>query len=282
MIRKKLQIIPIILLSLLCSSCVSVGEIHAYGLPDGPRFAENFAEKKIPPKDELTVVTLNVKFCFLPNAVIKLLNEDENLAGADVICMQEMCRETTQKIAEALNYNYVYYPSAIHPGTGVDYGVAILSKWPIEEDKKIILPHSEKDRYSKMPKTAVGVKLRVGNKRIAVFSAHLNAMISTRYRVGQIQAMLDAIPAGCDSCIVTGDFNTYTHAQIEAIAGLLEDSGFVYASEDAGWTYKHWYLLNKKSVLDHIFVRGFDVVDSGTSVVRVSDHRGVWVDLKLN
>ncbi len=43
-------------------------------------------------------------------------------------------------IARALEMNSILFPGAIHPKTGRDFGNALLSPWPLEDARKLILP----------------------------------------------------------------------------------------------------------------------------------------------
>jgi endonuclease/exonuclease/phosphatase (EEP) superfamily protein YafD len=76
--------------------------------------------------------------------------------------------------------------------------------------------------------------------------------------------------------IVTGDFNTWRGDRINLVNELLAELGLspVRFDED-----------NRKKMfghyLDHIYVRGMDVVDATTRVVTSSDHNPMFVRLKF-
>ena len=42
--------------------------------------------------------------------------------------------------ADSLGFGYVYFPATLHPVTGRDFGNAVLSRFPIEDERKIVLP----------------------------------------------------------------------------------------------------------------------------------------------
>jgi len=72
---------------------------------------------------------------------IKNMRDNSNLSGANIILLQEMDETGTEKIAKSLHYDYIHYPATVHPQTGRNFGNAILSKWPLQDVKKILLPY---------------------------------------------------------------------------------------------------------------------------------------------
>src|SRR6185436_13762504 len=117
-----------------------------YPDPAGPRFHGEFAGQ--PQAPTVKVVTLNVKYSRRIGTVIQLLRDVEALRNPDVVALQEMDDAGTEAIARALSLNYVYYPGALHPKTGKNFGNALLSRWPMEADRKLLLPHL--GRFRKM------------------------------------------------------------------------------------------------------------------------------------
>jgi len=89
----------------------------------------------------LRVVTYNVQWGRRVERAINVLKTRAPLTDADIVVLQEMDAEGTRRIAEALGMGWVYYPAAVHPKRGSDFGNAILSRWPIVADEKQMLPH---------------------------------------------------------------------------------------------------------------------------------------------
>jgi endonuclease/exonuclease/phosphatase family metal-dependent hydrolase len=100
-----------------------------YQSPLGPRYA-----------GALRVVTYNVQWGRHVERAINVLKTRAPLTDADIVVLQEMDAEGTRRIAEALGMGWVYYPAAVHPKRGSDFGNAILSRWPIVADEKLMLP----------------------------------------------------------------------------------------------------------------------------------------------
>lgn len=184
-----------------------------------------------------------------------------------------------ETIAKMLKYNYIYYPAVVHPSNNRDFGNAILSKWPIVTDRKIILPHLDPHHLQRI---AVYASIAINNLRIHVFSVHMKVLLKPQYRKDQIKHLIESIPKRSKYCIIAGDFNTFTKVSRKAILPPLQKSNFLHASKQAGWTYKHWYLLRKKSLLDHIFSKGMTIVSAGKIVDNTpSDHLPIWAKLEL-
>lgn len=117
--------------------------------PTSPRFEGAFAPPPTAhtdvPVTRVRVVSFNIKFADRIDAAIEVLRSDP-LAEADIISLQEMDESGTERIARALQLNYVYYPGSIHPARHRYFGPAVLSRWPIEESWKLILPHEAPTR----------------------------------------------------------------------------------------------------------------------------------------
>ncbi len=274
---------PITLCCFLLCSCISANKMVNFSDPDGPRYARlDIAPEHLEPdKKIIKVVSYNIDLCKKIDSVRKFLQENPKLAKADIICLQEMNLAGLEYLSRKLKYNYIYYPSAVHPGNHKDFGQAILSKWPMEQDQKILLPFSFKDRYIKIQKCAIGTVILVNTKKVAVFSAHLGVIISPEHRKKQIQAVIAAVPPATERCIIAGDFNTYARIHTQAVTEALAQADFNLATENIGWTYKYWYLLNHKTALDYIFYKGLKLICGGKISDRSrSDHLPVWAEFE--
>ena len=235
----------------------------------GPRYAGSHAVPTEPAG--LRVVTFNIKYGRQAAAAAELLKSDPRLMGADLIALQEMDEVSTERIARALSMNYVYYPATIHPVAHKNFGNAILSRWPLEDDVKILLPH--RGRVRKSLRIAVGATMRIpGREPVRVYSVHLETpgSISGRSRRDQAQAIL-ADAASHPRVVVAGDFNS------RGILELFADQGFRWVTRRVGRTISRFSW-------DHVAVKGLrlrDCASVGTlaNARQVSDHRPVWADL---
>jgi endonuclease/exonuclease/phosphatase family metal-dependent hydrolase len=176
-----------------------------------------------------------------------------------------------ERIARALRLNYVYYPGSIHPRRHRYFGPAILTRWPIEETGKVILPHEGLGRHQRRNATAATVN--VAGTRVRVYAVHLETQlrISERERQDQVAAILADADSVRGPVVIAGDFNS------RSIGWYLEHKGYAWATKKVGKTiaFFSW---------DHIFVRGLSLPDSAAAgkvrdVHGASDHLPVWASL---
>jgi len=250
---------------------LAVGCAPAINYPDrtGPRYGGSHAGLTEP--GGLRVVTFNVKYAREAAGAATLLKDDPRLAGADVIALQEMDEVGADLIARTLGVNFVYYPAVLHPANRRNFGDAILSPWPLEDDVKLVLPH--RGRLRKSVRIAVGATMRIpGREPIRVYSVHLETpgSISGRGRRDQAETIL-ADAASHSRVIVAGDFNS------RGILELFVRHGFQWLTRRVGPTISRFSW-------DHVAVKGFQLRDCASvgdlaNARKVSDHRPVWADL---
>ena len=253
---------------------------HNYTHPRYPRYVSLNSLSFKPDFDgTIKVITYNIRLSKKTEKALVLLTAHDDLNDADIICLQEMDHSGVDLIARSLNYNYVYYPAIQHPRSTKDFGNAILSKWPIISDRKIILP---KTGAGKLQRIAVNATISVNGTKISVFSIHMKIYTRPRQRRMLINYILSAIEPNVKNCIVAGDFNTFSKSSRRSFLEPLKEADFENATESIGWTYKYWYLLNKRAALDHILIKGMSVINSGKVINRKpSDHIPVWGEMQL-
>jgi len=240
----------------------------------GPRYASGEAGM-VPLVTPATfrVVTFNVEYALEIDSAIALLRVNPALRGADVLLLQEMDEPGASRIAGALGMQYVYYPATMHPVHQRDFGNAILSRWPIVEDEKIVLPYH--GLWRKTQRAAVAATLQVGSQQLRVYNVHF--AMATEQTPGHRRAQADAVIAntrqGWDKVIVGGDMND------PGMAEVFADSGFA-------WPTKHEMPTSHDWRFDHIVLKGLQLASAdSTGVVRdvhgASDHRPVWAVVSL-
>ena len=239
--------------------------------PSGPRYAGVVARTTLA-RDTLKVVTFNVEFARHVGAAIRLLQEDEALRDADVLCLQEMDEAGAQAIADSVGLNFVYYPSTVHPVSNRDFGNAVLSRYPIEDDRKILMPHRQRFRHT--VRSATAVTIRVGDRRLRVYSIHIATFVGNgpRARREQLAAVL-ADADGYPQVVVAGDFNS------ASVPDIALRRGFIWPTRRLGRTSWLWDM-------DHVLLKGVALAgDSAAGMVRrvhgASDHRPVWARIVL-
>ena len=250
--------------------------------PTSPKFEGEYALSAAHPSESdatrisdttrIKVVSFNIKLADRIGPAIDVLR-DEALRDADVISLQEMDETGVERIARALKLNYIYYPGAIHPTRERYFGPAILTRWPITDTRKLILPHEGWGRRQRRDVTAATIAVR--GSCLRVYAVHLETQLkaTSKQREDQVDVVLaDAATTECP-VVVAGDFNS------KGIGRYLERKGFSWPTEHVGRTITvfSW---------DHIFARGLQLPDSAAAgkvleVHGASDHRPVWASLIL-
>jgi endonuclease/exonuclease/phosphatase family metal-dependent hydrolase len=241
-----------------------------YATTEGPRYAgaprgSSAAEPRV--TDTIRVVSFNIEFALRVDSALAVLTSDPSLRDAGVLLLQEMNGAATRRVAEALGMWYVYYPSFFHFRTDRDVGNAVLSRWPIVEDAKLVLPHVS--RFVRTQRTATAATVRVGEVTLRLYSTHLGTMgdLSPAARRDQLRAIVaDAEPY--QRVIIGGDMNDVR------VGEVAQESGFT-------WPTEHGPETTRLGRLDHIFFRGLGHpkrAAAGTllDVRGASDHLPVW------
>ncbi len=244
--------------------------------PDGPKWKGNFATEVPFPLEGIKVVTFNIKLAQKIEHAIHDLRELPELQDADIILLQEMDDKGTEQIAKILHYNYVYYPASVHSRYDNHFGNAILSKWPISEETKIILPH-ESPRNNQR-RIAVSATVTIDQIPIKVYNLHTETIwLRGSKRREQVKHIAEHISRQQprEYAIVGGDFNTVRKKNVEEITQIFKKVRFEWATEGMGSTSKIFLPL------DHIYTKGWHILDAGkVENTKASDHFPVWVILK--
>jgi endonuclease/exonuclease/phosphatase (EEP) superfamily protein YafD len=184
------------------------GCAHNYTSDVAPRYAGgNPSALARTANDTLRIASFNLQFGRNVPEARDLIRREPRLREADVILLQEMDARGTARLASELGYAWVYYPATRHPKTGRDFGNAVLSRLPIESDRKLILPHLA--RIGRTQRIAVGATLRWGDRSLRVYSLHLatftgNGPKSRRQQLETVLADADSFPY----VVLGGDFNS--------------------------------------------------------------------------
>jgi endonuclease/exonuclease/phosphatase family metal-dependent hydrolase len=265
--------------ALFCGGSVSACSlVQNYDDPYGPRYSAEFA----PPVDEatgakleeLTVCTFNIEFAEHIREAIDDLSGDENLRTCSVILLQEMDWPGSRRIAEALALDVVYYPGSVHHGK--DFGNAVLSRWPILEDSKLILPH--RNPTNGRIRIAVSATLEVPGGPLTAYSVHSDTpWLGPSARLDQAEAVAADTARFDWPLVVGGDFNTSDPGSGESTVALFRARDFTWATREAPAGVDG---ALGALTLDYVFVKDFSVASAGSVPTRASDHRPVWVKLR--
>ena len=247
-----------------------------YDDPLEPRFADSFSNERPAFDGTIKVVSYNIGFGENVDRAIQELTEFDELRRADIILLQEMDEAGTQSIAEALQYNFVYYPASVHSHHQKNFGNAILSRWPISDSEKILLPYvNPRNRQRRIAAKAV---INVEEFKVLTYSVHIETFwLGRRKRDGQIALLMNSIDGSYHHVVVGGDFNTLTPKSIRELEKKFDRIGMERASKSTGCTVTYPFF---GFTLDHVFTKGMSVSGSGISgEAEASDHVPIWVEL---
>lgn len=281
--KKNLKWLPLFVALVLPVIAVSLAfsrSIENFPDPDGPLFTGDYAPDQPIFDGELVVVTWNIKFGLEVEQAIEEWGDVQELARADIVLLQEMDETGVELVARRLCYNYIYYPASIHDHHGRTFGNAILSKWPIADPAKILLPNQSPTNEQR--RIAVRAVVQIDEHEILAYSVHTETFVlSAQKRGQQIDALVDDINDQTQTQVVVGgDFNTLTENSLDDLVTRMTAAGLEWASAGTGPT-----VISPGGVgftLDYLFAKGLNVLQSGVWPHTVaSDHAPVWAVFSL-
>ena len=219
--------------------------------------------------------------------LIKLLREDPEIGGAQIIGLQEVDRNkkrtgnvnTARQIAEALGMRYAW---AAPPDSDKDgeeeTGVVLLSAFPLGDVERVVL---EGEGPEGRRRVAVGATVKVGHTALRVYSVHAETRMPVEKKIGHWRSVLEDLKRFPEArgAIVLGDFNTIKQKDVNAARKLFADAGFTTPFADDKTTWKTFIVELK---LDWLWLRGLDAEGFGIDKsVDLSDHWPLWAKVKL-
>ena len=185
--------------------------------PTGTEPEETAPEEQKPEPFTLKIGSFNIANGTNVRHSMKHLGEDIKAAGLDIVGLQEVDQfvprsknqDSIKLISEYSGLPYYAFFKAIDLNGG-EYGVAILSRYPIIETfSQLLYSGTEEQRV------AGCAKIDVNGTIINFLSTHLSYE-SKSLRTKQF-AQLAEITANMDNFIITGDFNTNNFAEYAPI-----------------------------------------------------------------
>jgi endonuclease/exonuclease/phosphatase family metal-dependent hydrolase len=259
------------LLALAAAACGS--PVRNYTDPDGPVYRTSFATHgpRATP-DTLRVVTFNIEHARRIERAIEVLSQAPSLRDPDLLLLQEMDAGGTERIARALRLESAYIPASVHTRFGRDFGNAVLSRWPIADVRKLLLPHES--RGLRQRRTATVATVQVGSRRVRVYSVHLETTfrLGQKARGAQARAVLADAERSPDPVVIAGDLNS------RELGALFEARGYAWLTRDVEDTIG-WFAF------DHVFARGLAPAGTRSAAAEdergASDHKPVWALLRF-
>lgn len=256
---------------------------------DRPMYAADFRGRQQIRRttNSLKFVSYNINVPKDLNQIFSDLTQIAELKDADFIVLQEVNgsigkhENAAQLLAMKLKMAYAYSPNMVL--WGQDYGNAVLSRWPIDQLKKVYLPLSEKEDCNLRSAFTVRAATPLGS--IQVGSVHLSVTFSDtifggdKSRSLQLEPALAALAVNSQApSYIAGDLNTVNPWGTKSVLEVANKYSFANVQLQDGWTNRQ-----HKFQLDRAFGRGPWVVEkSGIAQNAMgSDHVPIWSILKL-
>lgn len=171
----------------------------------------------------LHVLTYNVHHCNPPDKpgvidvdeIARVIKESK----ADLVAVQEVDVYTQRSggihqaalIAEKAEYPYYYFGKAIDYNGG-DYGVLILSKYPLSDTSTLFLPQSQSPKNEQRVLAVATVHLPNG-KVVRFASTHLEAF-DEESRTMQAKELVKIAKESKHPFVIAGDFNDFPDSHV--------------------------------------------------------------------
>ncbi len=209
--------------------------------------------------------------------------------GADVVLLQEVDRGTRRS-------GGIDQPAVLSRSTGLsvafgktldydggEYGIAILSRWPIGSQDLTRLPvepPQQRAGGSYEPRGAQRVVVRAPGGDVGLVNTHLDASREEHYRRQEARTVLSIARHLGQRALVGGDFNSTPDSDVQAAvrAGGLRDAWLECGRGD-GFTYPADTPTKR---IDYLYLT--DAARCSSAVVlttTASDHRPLLVTVRL-
>lgn len=189
-------------------ACPSIA-IFCVGLATTPLPREVRAAPPASRSREISVVSLNMAKAASTAAVLRDFQDAPAVRDADILLLQEVAspkgsESTAEKLAAELGRHVVWAPAAQNVN---DLGLAILSRWPLE-DRRTQPLRAYNLRFHSRSRIVLSATTRTPHGNVRVWNTHLDTRLNTAERHAQIEPVLREISAWPGARILGGDFNS--------------------------------------------------------------------------
>lgn len=254
-----------------------------------PRFG-SFHRPVRSPATSLTATSLNLA---TETSFRKILRELKRvrLLRSDLFFFQEVEHHPERgsllipRLARHLDYDYLFAPAQRVGKIGAQ-GLAILSRYPLQDPKVVRLPRFVL-KVNNRCRIALTATAATPLGAVGLVNLHLDTRINLRQRYRQLQPVLEAASKLPPASLIAGDLNTqnflwvenllplpFLHRQVRPVLARLEASGYSTPFTRTGRTHA-WAPLK----LDWIFLRKLRAQAHRVQKIGFSDHRALWVRL---
>lgn len=246
-----------------------------------------------PSAPNLTVLVYNIHAGKDAKGVENLVQVSQIIRDtkADIVLLQEVDRNTTRsgkvdqvaKFEELTGFHGAFGKTI--DWQGGDYGIAILSRWPIASDTlihlQVVLPQS-RSSVSYEPRGALLAVIESPLGKLRVINTHLDASGIDSLRIQQAPTVLQIAGASGDAKVtfIGGDFNSEPDSPVHAmvLAAGWHDS-FADCGKGDGLS---WPDDKPRKRIDYLWFKApTRCLDATVLDTNASDHRPVLIHLSL-
>lgn len=212
-------------------------------------------------------------------------------AGADLVLLQEVDRRTQRANGED-HLAMLGQLTGLHTAFGKsldyqggDYGIAILSRFPLDSVRLVPLPvqpPQERSGTSYEPRVGLHAIVRAPARTVHVLNTHLDATAQTTYRhqelINLLAHMRRSIPEGA-ALIFGGDLNARPETpDLGALTFNFTDAWARCGGGGPGFTFPA-HAPDRR--IDYLLLRGVRCRSAEVLETRASDHRPLLITIEL-
>jgi endonuclease/exonuclease/phosphatase family metal-dependent hydrolase len=209
--------------------------------------------------------------------------------NADVVLLQEVDRGTRRSgnvdqpdaLARRTGFAVAFGKTLDYDGG--EYGIAVLSRWPITQQALVRLPvepPQQRSGGSYEPRGAQRVTIRAPGGDLALINTHLDASREDHYRRQEIRTVLAVARDAAPMVLVGGDFNSTPESEVQGAVrqGGVRDAWVVCGKGD-GFTYPADVPVKR---IDYLYLTGAATCRRAEVLeTAASDHRPLLVTVRL-
>jgi endonuclease/exonuclease/phosphatase family metal-dependent hydrolase len=211
--------------------------------------------------------------------------------AADIVLLQEVDRGTQRSsgvdqpavLARRTGLHVSFGKSLAYQGG--DYGIAILSRWPIVAQHTLPLvidPPQVRSGGSYEPRVALRTTVTTPMGQLTILNTHLDASREDRWRRQEIARLLSIADSTPGVLLIGGDLNSTPESEVQQTVqsrGLRDAWAICARARDDGLTYPADSSVKR---IDYLYFRGTTSCTSAEVLVtEASDHRPLIVDVVL-
>ena len=210
--------------------------------------------------------------------------------GADLVLLQEVDRGTERSgrtdqpavLARLTGYHVAFGKTLDYQGG--EYGIAVLSRWPIVSDTLLPLtvqPPQQRAGGSHEPRGVLHVTVAGPGGALHVLNTHLDPSAEDGYRLQEVEGVLSAarrLVPGAAPALLGGDFNAVPESRVhQRVLGDAWRDAWIACGRGSAATYPSHLPVKR---IDYLFLPASLACESAVVLESAaSDHRPLLVTL---